>query len=227
MWPTTVPESAAAAAVSSAVAVSAICCCGLSGTPSTVNSTSGAPISMRSPGWACSAVMVPLTGEGTSTTALDVSTASIGASTSIRSPTCTCHRSTSASDKPSPRSGNLNTVMVVASIGQGSPDSVHDARYARDVIVLETIERHDGVVAGHAPDRPLEVIERLLRDDCRDFGAEPRGAHRLVHDQEPAGLGHRVENRIEVDGRQCPDIDYLALDALGGHLIGGLEAVDR
>ena len=69
------------------------------------NSASAAPVSMMSPGAPCSLTTLPVYGEGTSTTALAVSIEHSGASSLMLSPTFTCHSTTVASGRPSPRSG--------------------------------------------------------------------------------------------------------------------------
>ena len=77
-----------------------------SSSPAPSNPTSGDPIWTISPTLANSRSMRAACGEGISTTAFAVSTASKGSSTATVWPDCTRHSTTSASCKPSPRSGS-------------------------------------------------------------------------------------------------------------------------
>src|ERR1700678_282498 len=123
--------------------------------PTTVpesKSISGAPVATMSPTAPCNAVTTPLYGTGTSTTAFAVSTDTIGWSTRTRSPGRTCHSRISASANPSPKSGSLNVLMRPPLAGQSEAHRIDDALYARNIVVLEPKERHDGVEPGDALD---------------------------------------------------------------------------
>src|SRR6185437_5460458 len=213
--PTTVPESAAALLRPAAVppwgpAAPAICAAEL---PS--SSIRGAPVAMTSPGWPCSSLTTPAKGAGTSTTAFAVSTASMGWSTAMVSPTFTCQRTISASASPSPRSGRLKVVIYAPfvrgreeSFRKGFTHSVRNARSVGDVVVLETGQRDDRVVAGYALDRRVQVVETTLRDRRCDFRADATVARRLVNDDEPAGFHDRLENGVVIDWRQSRKIEH-------------------
>ena len=64
--------------------------------------------------------MRPLCGEGTSTTALSVSTDTSGWSATTWSPSVTCQATISASSRPSPRSGSRNWRMAASDAVQAN-----------------------------------------------------------------------------------------------------------
>ena len=58
-----------------------------------------------------------------------------------------------------------------------------------------------------------------------DLGAEAEGREGLVDDQQPAGLGDRLEDGVEIERGDCPRIDELDRDVLGGELLADLQRV--
>ncbi len=75
---------------------------------STSNSASIVPVTTMSPAAPASCSTLPLTGEGTSTTAFAVSIDTRLSSSLMVSPTLTYHSTMVASGRPSPRSGSMN-----------------------------------------------------------------------------------------------------------------------
>ena len=75
-----------------------------------------------------SLAMTPATGEGTSTSALAVSTDNNTWSTLTVSPALTFHSTISASAKPSPRSGNLKNFIATGSPSADEPHRQCPAR---------------------------------------------------------------------------------------------------
>ncbi len=57
--------------------------------------------------------------------------------------------------------------------------------------MLEPEQRHDGIESCDALDRRLQIVQAVLGDERRDLRADADIAGRLVHDHQPAGLGHR------------------------------------
>src|SRR5690606_29862563 len=105
----------------------------------------------------------PENGDGTSTTALSVSTETRGWSATTRSPGLTCQLTISASCRPSPRSGRLKVFIAALPValagsgeGQDAPGRRDDARLARQVMLFVAEQRHDRVIAGHALDGRLQ-----------------------------------------------------------------------
>src|SRR3984893_16701933 len=99
-----------------------------------------------------------------------------------------CHSSISASARPSPRSGSLNVPMSDRLlVGQYGTHRIHDALHARNIIVFEPEQRHDGVVAGDAMNLRLQVEQAMLRDDRRYLGPDTDVACRFVPDHQAAG----------------------------------------
>src|SRR3569833_180089 len=181
--------------------------------------------------------MRPEYGEGTSTTALAVSTATIGWSTLTVSPTLTCQRTISASARPSPRSGRLNVAMkrLVPSkveMGRSLPcqratNCVRDARDARDVLKFLPEERHDGVIPRHALDRRLQVVEAVLGHVRGNFRTDATVARRLVHDDEPTGFCDGLQNGVVIDRRERGEIDHFAAHAVVLQLFGRAHHFER
>src|SRR5437899_7533348 len=189
------------------------------------NSTSGAPTLTRSPLPPNSRAMRPRCGEGTSTTALSVSTETSGWSTTTRSPSLTCQVTISASSRPSPRSGSRNCRMadslsaeLTHFAGRG-----HDAADRRHVMLLEPRQRDDGVIAGDTDYRSEQRGKSPLRDERGDFSTEAAGARRFVDDDAASGLRHRSEHGLLVIGLEGGKVDDLRIDVLAGELLGGRE----
>src|SRR5882672_11319880 len=113
------------------------------------------------------------------------------------------------------------------SLGQYGLHGIHDAPHARNIIVFEPEQRHDGVVAGDAKYRRLQVEEAVLRDDGRYLRPDTDVACRFVHDHEAAGLRHRGQNGLAVDRTQGREIDHFGADALRVELRRGAQRLLR
>src|SRR5579864_5764924 len=89
-------------------------------------------------------------------------------------------------------------------------------RAGHEEVLLGPIERHGGDVGrGHPRHRPIQVVERVLRDDRRDLRAKSPREVVLVDDQRLAGLAYRAEDRVSVKRRQRPEVDDLHAHAFG------------
>src|SRR5262245_34567050 len=194
--------------------------------PPSLNSTSGAPTLTRSPLAPNIRAIVPLHGDGTSTTALSVSTETSGWLATTWSPSLTNQATISASSRPSPRSGNVNWRIAASRVSTERAGLAHcggDARNGRHVLLLEPRKRHDGVVAGDAGDRRQQRQEAALGHEGSNLGAEPAGARRLVHDHATSGLGDRCQHGFLVVRFQRGEVDHLGADAVGGELVGSRQ----
>ena len=69
-------------------------------------------------------------------------------------------------------------------------------------------------------DRRVEVPEAVARDGRGDLGADAERDDRLVGDQEPARLVHRLEDRSHVERRDGAQVDHLDGDAFAGEALG-------
>ena len=56
-----------------------------------------------------------------------------------------------------------------------------------------------GIVARDALDRRDQVVQAVLGNDRGDLGADAAVARRFMHDHQPAGLRHRIQDRLGVD----------------------------
>src|SRR3954463_563963 len=113
---------------------------------------------------------MPLTGDSISTVALSVIMSAICWSSSMRSPTATCHATISASEMPSPISGSLN-VKRAMSVLHHFFQRFADPNRAGEIGPFQAV-RIGRVEAGHAFDRRFEMVEAAFLDDRGEFGAE-------------------------------------------------------
>jgi hypothetical protein len=67
------------------------------------------------------------------------------------------------------------------------------------------------VEAGDALRRRLEVEERLLVDERDDLRAEAAALRRLVHHDDAAGLLDRLDDGVDVERPEGPQVDDLAV----------------
>src|SRR5262245_55149256 len=79
-------------------------------------------------------------------------------------------------------------------------------------------QRH--VLAGHACDRRVQPVERLLHHDRRDLRTDAGEGPALLHRDDPVGLLHRFHDRGDVQRAQRAQIDHLGIDALARQLLG-------
>src|SRR5580700_11611874 len=158
---------------------------------------SGAPTSTASPEDANNSTTVPAKGLGNSTTAFSVSTSTRTSLSATVSPGATCHATTTASVRPSPRSGSRKLRTSVMAGGTDRPRAGCDRRQARSGAELR------GRVGRGEPTHPanwcLEGVEAVLPDAGSDFGTEAAEDRRLVDDDQSSGLAHRRLERFEVD----------------------------
>src|SRR5580700_1115990 len=107
------------------------------------------------------------------------------------SPGLTCQETMSASVRPSPTSGSLNSLFTVPlpaqSVGERAVHRVQDPVQVGQVVVFRPRGR---VRDGEATDPQhggLKGVEAVLGHPGRDLTAEPRVHGRLVDDHAPAG----------------------------------------
>src|SRR5580692_1385221 len=122
--------------------------------------------------------------------------------TSTWSPGLTCQATMSASVRPSPTSGSLNSlssVITAPSVAERPVDGVQDAVQVRQVVILEPRWRVRSGEAAHPEHRRLQLIEALLGHAGGDLRPEPGVDRGLVRHDAAAGLAHRGADRIDVD----------------------------
>src|SRR5690349_8645914 len=127
---------------------------------------------------------------GSSTAALAVSTSQTTWPSWTVSPTATYHLRISASVRPSPTSGILNsrkrcacavmTVTTLSSERQRAVDGVQHPVQAGQVLLLQAGRRVGRVEPAHAQHRRLQVVEGPLGDPGGDLRAGPVEHRRLV-----------------------------------------------
>src|SRR5690606_19418194 len=207
--------------------------------------TRGLPTLMTSPGWPWSFSMVPLRGAGTSTSAFAVSILASVSNSSTCCPSLTHHSSSSASSRPSPRSGRRKSFAFAfvpgvaiggflgasSQVGSGQPAApgrprrggsvshhfLHrpgDSPALGEVIQLQFVVGHGHVEARHPLHRGLEVEEAVLLDEGGDLRPHAGGLGRLVYHDCPARLLHALDDRLDVDRVDRPQVDQLDADVL-------------
>src|SRR6185503_16331699 len=180
-----------------------------------------APTFTRWPAWTCAAATRPPNGEGSSTCAFSVSTRRTAWSSLISSPSATRTRTISASVRPSPRSGSLNSLAMGGAPraggrleGERLPDGAQHAVRSREPSALAREARVDDVERGDAPHGRLELEERGLDDPRHDLGADAEAPLGLVGHDHAARLARRRGDRLGVHGRDRQEVDHLDLGAV-------------
>src|SRR5579872_6647640 len=69
--------------------------------------------------------------------------------------------------------------------------------------------RHRHVLAGHAHDRRVEIIERILHHARRDLGADAGLLPAFLDGNEPTGLLHGLDDGVAVHRLEGAQIDHL------------------
>ena len=69
----------------------------------------------------------------------------------------------------------------------------------------------------------VEIVETLVGQPGGDLGADAERCERLVDDQQPAGLGDRLADRVEIERGDRPRIDQLDRDAFAGESLADLQ----
>ncbi len=90
-------------------------------------------------------------------------------------------------------------------------------------MILEAVERHDGVVARHPLDRRQKREQPALGDLRGDLGAHARSDGGLVDDDAAPGLLDRGEDGVGVERLDRGDVDDLGRHAPCGEGVGGGE----
>src|SRR5215469_2350496 len=115
----------------------------------------------------------------------------------------------SASVRPSPTSGSLNSLssdMRALSVAERAVDSIQDPIQVGQVMLLQPGWRIRGGVRAHAQYRSLKAVEALLGHLRRDLRANASGHDGLMHDDAPARLADRGKDRLGVERSQRPQV---------------------
>src|SRR5579864_1604037 len=96
-------------------------------------------------------------------------------------------------------------------VGGKLPHRVRDLLgVGHEELLLRAVEGHRRYVGCRdAHDRPVQVVEGVLGDDRGDLGPEAPCEVVLVDDHRLAGAPDRLEDRLAVEGRQGPQVEYL------------------
>src|SRR5919108_199896 len=156
------------------------------------------PTSTVSPGPTSTSVSRPLAGAGTSVSALSVEISTIGSSASTESPGSFFQATIVPSATDTPIWG-IVTSTVVALVGEELTARLLDVLDLRKDRAFERRAEGDRHVWGGDPHhRPIQVLERLLRDQRGDLGGDAARPGGLLHQHDLAGLAHAPQHRFAV-----------------------------
>src|SRR6185437_5192385 len=177
---------------------------------STLRRTKSEPIASTSPTLPASQTTSPSTGEGISTVALSVITAPSGASSRTRSPTFTCHSTSSASAMPSPTSGSLTVRSTILWL-QRFHECAGDPLGAWKIVPLLRV-RVGRIPSCDPRDRRFQMIETALLHQRAELGAKARGQRRFMHDHAAPGFLDRGFDGVEIERQQGTKIDDFGVE---------------
>src|SRR6266576_2269567 len=169
----------------------------------------------------------PAAGAGISASTLSVEISNSGSSRLTVSPTFLSHllKVPSAIDSPICGINTSTRAIVSPSVRRQPACGFHYIIGLRKYEVFQcrrVRQRH--VVRGHAHDRSVQPLERLLIDARGNLPGDAAGARVLVHDQDLIRLLDRRNNRGVVHRQQCAQVEHVNRHAVFlRELIGGLE----
>src|SRR4051794_35997874 len=143
----------------------------------------------------------PAAGAGISTSILSVVTSQMGSSASTQSPGRFRHSTMVPSATETPICGiTTSTAFPVAcSVGEElTAGLLHVFELGQHGLLERWAEWDRDIGRGEAPDRRVEVLERLLGDDRRHLGTDTGGPGCLVRHENLARLAGAGENRVSV-----------------------------
>src|SRR5260370_24845454 len=82
---------------------------------------------------------------------------------------------------------------------------------------------HGRIERGHAPDRPIEILEGALDDHGRDFASDSAGARVFVHHQQLVRFPDGGENRFAVERQERAQVDHFGVYAFFFEFRRGFE----
>src|SRR5687767_4975069 len=129
----------------------------------------------------------PVAGDGISTSTLSVVTSQIVSSAATVSPTDFRHSRMVPSLTLMPIWG-IATWTLVSVAEELIERLLHVAGLGQDSLLERRAERDGNIGCGQPPDRGIQMLERMLRDERRNFGADAARASCLVRDEDLAGL---------------------------------------
>src|SRR6266568_4669187 len=169
----------------------------------------------------------PAAGAGISASTLSVEISNSGSSRFTGSPTFLSHllKVPSAIDSPICGINTSTRAIFSPSVGREPASGFYDVfRLRQHEIFQRRRVRQRHVVRGHAHDRSVEPLERLLIDTRGDLPRDPTGPRVFVYDQHLVRLLHRRDDRGVIhrqQGAQVQDLDRHAVRLL--ELLGRLE----
>src|SRR5213592_1462383 len=153
----------------------------------------------------------PAAGAGISASTLSVEISNKGSSRFTVSPTFLSHllKVPSAIDSPICGIKTSTRAIVAPSVRREPARGLHNVVRLRQHEVFQrrrVRQRH--IMRGHAHDRPVEPLERLLIDPRGDLAGNAARARVFVHDQHLVRPFHRGDDRGVVHRQQCAQIEH-------------------
>src|ERR687891_2396955 len=176
------------------------------------------PTSTVSPASTITSASRPLTGAGTSLSALSVEISSRGSSAWTVSPGCFFHSRTVASAIDTPIWGIVTSIEPFLVREELTASLPHVLDLRQHGTLERRAERDRHVRRGHAHHRAVEILEGLLRDQRGDLGRHATGAGGLLDEHHLARLAHAGEHRVAVVGVERAQVEHLdpgAVEVLG------------
>src|SRR4051794_1064970 len=174
------------------------------------------PTSTVAPTSTSSDITRPVAGDGTSVSTLSVEISTIGSSDSTQSPTRFFHSTTVPSATETPICGIVTSTALISE--ELTARLLHGVDLRERRALERRAERDRLVRRGDADDRPVEVLEGVLADDCGNLGPDPARARRLVEHHYLARLADRRQDRIDIQRVHGPEVEHLdgrTVDVIG------------
>src|SRR6266446_2079150 len=151
---------------------------------------------------------LPAPGDGISVSTLSVEISTSAWSSTTMSPSLTSHFRIVPSTTLSPICGMVTSIAI--SIRREAANRVHYFVGARQNELFKwRTERDVRIERCNSSHRAVEIFERVLADNRRDFAADSARQPILVHDQNFAGLARSREDRFAIERQQRAQIEHL------------------
>src|SRR6202035_3072398 len=188
----------------------------------------------------------PAEGDGISASTLSVEISNSGSSRSTLSPGFFSHLVMVPSKMLSPIWGiTMSTAMCVSwkptnfqtgtacralqlnsSVLRQLSRCVHDLVGVRQEVFLERGRvRHRRVERSHAKHRTIEIAERFLAQNRRNFAGDAARLRVFVNDEDAIRLLYRLQNRLFIERKQGAQVDHFDLDAFFRQRLGRFERI--
>src|SRR6266581_1849364 len=163
----------------------------------------------------------PAAGAGISASTLSVEISNSGSSRSTLSPGFFSHLVMVPSKMLSPIWGiTISTAMIALLFSLKSliprqflRGRKNFFRVGQEIFFQRGRIGHGRIERGHTHQRPIQILERLFKQDRGDFASNSAGLCVFVNHEAFVRLLDRIQNRLFIEGQQRAQIDHFRLDA--------------